>query len=82
MEEKRGKTGEKRGKTGKNGGKRGKTGGKRGKNGGKWGRMGTVMNGSSCSGLLHCHYFLYAYPYVHIDEFLFAMCVTLWGWDA
>ena len=21
-----------------------------------------MMNGSSCPGLLHCHYFLYAYP--------------------
>ena len=51
MEEKRGNGGE----TGENGGK---TGGKRG---GKWGRMGTVMNGSRCSGLLHCHYFLYAH---------------------
>ena len=59
MEEKRGKTGGKWGKTGKNGGE---MGGKRGENGGKWGRMGTVMNGSSCSGLLHCHYFLYTYP--------------------
>ena len=59
MEENRGKTGGKRGKTGGNGGKRGKTGGKRGANGGGW---GTVMNGSRSSGLLHCHYFLYAYP--------------------
>ena len=40
------------GKTGKNGEKRGKIGGK---TGGKWGRMGTVMKGSRCSGLLHCH---------------------------
>ena len=151
MEEKRGENGEKRGKTGENGGKTGEI---RGENGGKWGRMGTVMNGSSCLGLLHCHYFLYAYPClccfhlhtdmsnfhpqqqrgrartregtgqprgppkrfprgkpetgqhltkrheatggavhllactaasmgdVHMDEFLFAMCVTLWGWDA
>ena len=53
MEEKRGETG---GETGKNGGD---TGGKTGGNGGGW---GTVMNGSRSSGLLHCHYFLYAHP--------------------
>ena len=95
-----------------------------------------MMNGSRSSGLLHCHYFSYAYlcfcgshlhtdmsnfhPHegildvciqhltkpltkrheatsgavhllactaasmgdVHIDDLLFAMCVTLWGWDA
>ena len=50
---------EKRGKTGENGGKRGENGGKTGENGRGW---GTVMNGSRSSGLLHCHYFLYAYP--------------------
>ena len=48
MEEKREKMGGKRGETGENGG--------------EMGRMGTVMNGSRCSGLLHCHYFFYAYP--------------------
>ena len=59
MEEKRGKTGENRGKTGKNGEKRGKTGEKRGKIGGEMGEDG---NCDECSGLLHCHYFLFAYP--------------------
>ena len=85
MDEKGGKTGKnggKRGKTGKNGEKRGGNGGE---TGGKWGTMGTVMNGSSCSGLFHCHYFLYAYPclccsHLHTDMMIFfLLCASPFG---
>ena len=85
MEQKRGKTGGKRGKTGENGEKQGKRGENGGKTGGKWGRMGTVMNGSSCSILFHCHYFLYAYPclccsHLHTDMMIFfLLCASPFG---
>ena len=43
------------------------------------------MNGSSCSGLFHCHYFLYAYPclccsHLHTDMMIFfLLCASPFG---
>ena len=72
--------------------KRGENGGKTGKNGENGGKMGEDGNCDEWVKLLRSlplPLFFICIPLLMLlssphryDDFLFAMCVTLWGWDA